>query len=160
MSMLALRRGATAVRWCQRRAAPAVRCMAAQEASRTRKVKVAHIQFAADEAGRASLQAVRQQLGAGGDFALLAQEHSTCASKGRGGLLGWLYRGTFLPAFEEAALGAPVGSVVEAETGRGLHLIQVRAGRRALGLAGGRRAAQAAHLARRPTGRAQRAGRG
>jgi parvulin-like peptidyl-prolyl isomerase len=123
-----LRQGCAALRWCRAARPLAVRCSSSQQprgTSSTRKVKVAHIQLAAGDAGRATLAAVRAQLDAGGDFAQLAQAHSTCASKGRGGQLGWLYRGTFLPQFD-AALAAPVGAVVEVETARGLHLIQVQ----------------------------------
>lgn len=131
VQQLLQRHGAGALRRCLHRArpGPAVRCMAAsaESGSRlTRKVKVAHIQLADDEGGRAAAAAIRQQLDGGGDFAQLAAQHSVCASKGRGGLLGWLYPGTFLPEFERAALAAPVGAVVAATTGRGLHLIQVQ----------------------------------
>jgi rhodanese-related sulfurtransferase len=116
------------LRGCMQNGRRPLRCMSVQASSTglTRKVKVAHIQLQADEAGKALASSIRQQLADGGDFAALAQEHSTCASKQRGGLLGWLSPGTYIPAFEEAALPAPVGSVVEATTPRGLHLIQVQ----------------------------------
>ncbi len=63
---------------------------------------------------------------AGEDFSALAKQHSICPSARRGGELGWLSRGSYLPAFEEAAFAAqPGAAAVRATTERGHHLIKV-----------------------------------
>ena len=77
-------------------------------------------------AARAELEAIREQLVAGGDFAALAAEHSSCPSKAQGGNLGRFPRGRMVPAFEEAAFTQDIGTVGEiVETQFGYHLITV-----------------------------------
>ncbi len=74
------------------------------------------------------LQAVRQRIEAGEDFAELAKEVSEDESNSaRGGSLGYFGRGRMVPAFEEAAFGARVGELVgPVKTDFGYHLIEVQ----------------------------------
>lgn len=75
---------------------------------------------------RKQLEAIREQLVAGGDFAALAAEHSSCPSKAQGGNLGRFPRGRMVPEFETAAFTQDVGAVGEiVETQFGYHLIKV-----------------------------------
>ena len=75
---------------------------------------------------RKQLEAIREQLVAGGDFAALAGEHSSCPSKAQGGNLGRFPRGRMVPEFETAAFTQDVGAVGEiVETQFGYHLIKV-----------------------------------
>ena len=70
---------------------------------------------------------VLQQLNDGGDFAQLAEERSQDpGSAARGGDLGCVARGSFVPPFEEAAFNAEVGETVgPVETQFGFHVIRV-----------------------------------
>lgn len=75
---------------------------------------------------RKQLEAIREQLVAGGDFAALASEHSSCPSKAQGGDLGSFTRGRMVPEFEEAAFTQEVGAIGDiVETQFGYHLIKV-----------------------------------
>jgi len=63
-------------------------------------------------------------LGAGGDFAALAREHSDCPSSRQGGDLGQFGRGMMVGPFEDAAFGLAVGETSGVvETPFGYHLI-------------------------------------
>jgi len=78
------------------------------------------------EAKRQELEAIRQQILEGGDFAALAGEHSSCPSRAQGGDLGRFERGRMVPAFEQAAFSQNVGEIGEiVETQFGYHLIKV-----------------------------------
>ena len=70
---------------------------------------------------------VLQQLNNGGDFAQLAEARSQDpGSAARGGDLGCVARGSFVPPFEEAAFGADVGETVgPVQTQFGFHIIRV-----------------------------------
>ncbi len=70
---------------------------------------------------------VLTQLNEGGDFAQLAEERSQDpGSAARGGDLGCVSRGSFVPPFEEAAFNADVGETVgPVETQFGFHVIRV-----------------------------------
>ena len=70
---------------------------------------------------------VLTQLNEGGDFAQLAEERSQDpGSAARGGDLGCVTQGSFVPPFEEAAFGADVGETVgPVETQFGFHIIRV-----------------------------------
>ncbi len=78
------------------------------------------------EAKRSQIDALREQLLEGADFAELAAEHSDCPSRQRGGDLGAFGRGQMVGPFEEAAFTQEleaIGPVVETEFG--YHIIQV-----------------------------------
>lgn len=85
-----------------------------------------HILFNKDQKQKA--KEVKQQLQDGGDFAKLAKEFSQDpGSKDKGGDLGCQPKGSFVPAFEDAAFGAEEGDVVgPVETEFGFHVIKVK----------------------------------
>jgi len=74
-------------------------------------------------------QSVLDRLGAGEDFAALAQELSVDTQSGaQGGDLGEIPRGQTVPEFEEAVFSAPIGEVVgPVQTQFGFHIIEVSA---------------------------------
>ncbi len=77
------------------------------------------------EAVRAKAQQVLGQARAGKDFAELAKEHSEDSTASRGGDVGFLSRGSLLPALEEAVFALKKGeitTVVESPTG--LHILK------------------------------------
>lgn len=78
-------------------------------------------------AKRAKIEEIRAQLIAqDADFAELAEAHSDCPSRQRGGDLGSFGRGQMVPPFEEAAFSQAPGVVGEVvETDFGYHLIEV-----------------------------------
>lgn len=103
---------------------------------------VSHILFAVPGAGgqidqqataaqaeplRAQADAVRAELGAGGDFAALAKQHSQDpGNRDRGGDLGCAPAGRFVPEFETAMNALAVGEVSQpVQTAFGWHLIKV-----------------------------------
>ncbi|GJP65409.1 hypothetical protein CLOP_g22294 [Closterium sp. NIES-67] len=67
----------------------------------------------------------------GVDLSDVAAEHSLCASREKGGMVGWITRGTTEPEFEEAAFKAKPGDVVRCKTKHGWHLLQVLGDRHA-----------------------------
>lgn len=76
-----------------------------------------------DEA-RTQIDALKRDIDGGADFAALAQQHSDCPSKSRGGDLGRFGRGQMVPEFETAAFGLSVGGTSGVvETPFGYHLI-------------------------------------
>ena len=84
-----------------------------------------HILFKKDQKQKA--EEVKRQLEDGGDFAKLAKEYSQDpGSKDKGGDLGCQPKGSFVPAFDDAAFGAEEGEVVgPVETKFGYHVIKV-----------------------------------
>lgn len=70
---------------------------------------------------------IKGKLDAGGDFAALANEHSTDpGSKAKGGELGWFEEGRMVKPFSDAAFAAEKGTVVgPVETRYGFHIIEV-----------------------------------
>lgn len=78
------------------------------------------------EQKRLQIEALRDELLAGADFADIAREHSACPSAQRGGNLGSFARGQMVPAFEEAAFGQDVGEIGPViRTRYGFHIIKV-----------------------------------
>lgn len=78
----------------------------------------------ADEETAAS---IKKELDEGGDFAALAEEHSTDpGSAANGGNLDWFGTGAMVPEFEEAAYGLEVDEISgPVQTENGFHIIQV-----------------------------------
>jgi peptidyl-prolyl cis-trans isomerase D len=72
--------------------------------------------------------AAKKRLDAGEDFAKVAKEVSKDTGSGaNGGDLGWFGKGRMVPEFEQAAFGAPIGTVVgPVKTQFGYHLIEVQ----------------------------------
>lgn len=68
---------------------------------------------------------IKAQIDGGADFASLAQQHSDCPSKAKGGDLGPFGRGQMVKAFEETTFGMPVGATSGVvETDFGYHVIR------------------------------------
>ncbi len=97
------------------------------------QVEVAHIFIIPEEDENVRAKAferaeeIRDRALAGEDFAELASEYSAdSGTRNRGGDLGWVRRGLFVPAFEEKAFSMEVGEISEAvETQFGLHIIKL-----------------------------------
>ncbi|MCW8836176.1 MAG: peptidylprolyl isomerase [Rhodospirillales bacterium] len=71
-----------------------------------------------------AIEALKQKLDSGEDFADLARKNSDCPSGSDGGNLGLFGRGAMVRAFEDAAFGLDVGAVSGVvETDFGYHLI-------------------------------------
>lgn len=110
----------------------------AADYSREEQVQARHIllrtgERSAEEARR-ELEAARERIEGGEDFAAVAQEVSEDpGSAQRGGDLGFFGRGQMVPEFEEAAFAGAQGELLgPVESPFGLHLIQVT-GRREAG---------------------------
>lgn len=72
----------------------------------------------------AQLQALRQRIVAGEDFASLARQLSDCSSAQNGGDLGVFGRGAMQKPFEDAAFGLHVGELSGVvDTDSGVHLV-------------------------------------
>jgi peptidyl-prolyl cis-trans isomerase D len=94
--------------------------------------RAAHILVrAGDDASAAqeSINALRARILAGEDFAAVATEASEDPGSARaGGSLGWVERGTMVPAFEQALFAMEEGTLSEpVRTEFGWHLIQLEA---------------------------------
>lgn len=77
------------------------------------------------EEAQQQIQGLLTQVQGGADFASLAQQHSDCPSKARGGDLGSFGRGQMVKAFEDTTFALPVGGVSGVvETQFGYHIIQ------------------------------------
>jgi len=84
----------------------------------------------ADEATKAEKKAkaeeIHKQLVEGADFAELAEAHSDCPSKARGGNLGSFPRGRMVKEFEDAAFTQNIGEIGPViETQFGYHIVEV-----------------------------------
>ena len=89
---------------------------------KVKKVQARHILVAEKELA----EDLKKKIDAGEEFVKLAEEHSECPSKKRGGDLGWFGKGSMVRPFEVAAFGAEEGAVVgPVKTEFGWHLIYV-----------------------------------
>jgi len=71
------------------------------------------------------IQGLKAQIDGGANFAQLAQQHSDCPSKSKGGDLGSFGKGQMVPEFETTAFALPVGGTSGViETQFGYHIIQ------------------------------------
>ena len=69
---------------------------------------------------------IKAQIAAGGDFATLAREHSTCPSGARGGDLGEFSPGQMVKEFNDVCFTKEIGVVHgPVQTQFGYHLIEV-----------------------------------
>lgn len=70
-------------------------------------------------------EAIHNKIVAGGSFADLAKDHSSCPSRSQGGDLGFFQRGHMVKPFEDAAFNLEVGQLsLPVQTQFGFHLIQ------------------------------------
>ncbi len=75
---------------------------------------------------RGLAQKIRQEIQQGARFEDLAQRHSTCPSKSKGGDLGWFGEGKMVKEFEAACRKLGVGSLSDpVRTQFGYHVIKV-----------------------------------
>lgn len=89
---------------------------------RVKKVQARHILVATKE----EAEDLKKRVDEGEEFSKLAEEHSQCPSKKRGGDLGWFGKGAMVRPFEVAAFSAEEGDVVgPVKTEFGWHLIYV-----------------------------------
>ena len=67
------------------------------------------------------------KIGAGADFAKLAQEYSEGAGRAAGGDIGWVTRGTLIAGIEEVAFDKlKIGQVSEPfRTSMGIHIVKL-----------------------------------
>ncbi len=84
-------------------------------------------EITSDEQARKKMQAIKQRLDKGEDFAALAAEFSQDpGSKNNGGDLGWAPEGTFVPRFDQVMNSLRVNQVSEPfKSQYGWHIIQV-----------------------------------
>lgn len=77
-------------------------------------------------AAQAKADSILKQLQNGGDFAALAKKYSDDpGSKDKGGELGYVRRGTMVPAFDNAIFTQPVGKDAIVRSQYGFHIVQV-----------------------------------
>ncbi|HUT50340.1 MAG TPA: peptidylprolyl isomerase [Alphaproteobacteria bacterium] len=78
-----------------------------------------------EEDAKKQIDALKDEIAGGGEFAALASEHSDCPSRAQGGDLGSFGRGMMVPEFEQAAFALETGNVSDVvQTDFGYHLIQ------------------------------------
>jgi peptidyl-prolyl cis-trans isomerase SurA len=96
------------------------------EQTRARHILIRTDKVVTDEEAQRKLNALRQRLRHGEDFAVLARLYSSDGSAVKGGELGWLYPGDTVPAFEIAMNALKPGEVsAPIHSPFGWHLIQV-----------------------------------
>ena len=86
------------------------------------EVKASHILVSSED----EIKEVATKIKEGASFEEMAQEHSSCPSKEKGGDLGSFSRGRMVPEFEAVAFELEIGKVSEpVKTQFGYHLIKV-----------------------------------
>lgn len=96
------------------------------EQTRARHILVRLNEIVAEEEAKRRLEAIREKVVAGGDFAEFARAQSEDSSAARGGDLGWLSPGDTVPEFEQAMAALKPGEVSPpVQSPFGWHLIQV-----------------------------------
>jgi parvulin-like peptidyl-prolyl isomerase len=79
-----------------------------------------------EAAARTKIEDLLKQLNEGADFATLAKQHSNCASKQKGGDLGYFGEGDMVPEFEKAAYKLEKGDISPiVRTKFGYHIIKL-----------------------------------
>jgi len=82
-------------------------------------MKASHILVSTKEQAEAILKEANAL-----NFSILAQQHSSCPSKARGGDLGEFGPGMMVKPFEDATVATPVGEISQpVQTQFGFHLI-------------------------------------
>ena len=95
--------------------------------TRARHILVKVNEVVSEAEARRKLQAVKERLDHGGDFAELARLYSQDGSAPKGGDLGWLYPGDTVPEFERAMDSLPLNEISQpVQSMFGWHLIQVQ----------------------------------
>jgi parvulin-like peptidyl-prolyl isomerase len=90
------------------------------------QVRASHILVDDEETAKE----LKTQIEAGASFERMAQEHSSCPSKARGGDLGWFGKGQMVKPFEDAAFSTPENQISNpVKTQFGYHLIKVTGAR-------------------------------
>ena len=86
------------------------------------KATARHILVASQEV----CEQLKTEIQAGGEFAALAKQHSTCPSGKQGGDLGQFSPGQMVKEFDAVVFSAPVGEVQgPVKTQFGYHLIEI-----------------------------------
>jgi len=98
------------------------------EQTSVRHILIKPDKLVSNEQAKQKLIDVREQFLTGSDFAELAKEYSDDpGSKGLGGELGWVEKGTMVPAFEKMLIATPTGETSEVFRSRfGWHFLQVQ----------------------------------
>ena len=87
-----------------------------------KEVKASHILVKT----RSEAEKLLGELKKGASFSTLAQQHSECPSRKKGGDLGWFGRGKMVPEFEKAAFSLKKGELSDiVKTQFGYHIIKV-----------------------------------
>ncbi len=96
------------------------------------QIKARHIlikpnELISNKQAQEKLEKIRDEILQGADFAELAKKHSDDpGSKGLGGELGWINKGTMVPAFEKVLVATKKGETSEVFRSRyGWHILQV-----------------------------------
>lgn len=101
-------------------------------AAATRQTRARHIliktnELVSDAEARRKIEALKERLDNGADFAEIARLHSNDLSASKGGDLGWMNQGDTVPEFEKAMDALPLNKIsAPVQSPFGWHLIQVQ----------------------------------
>lgn len=99
---------------------------AAVKQTHARHILIKVNELVSETEARRKLEALKERLDNGADFAELARLHSNDLSAAKGGDLGWLYQGDTVPDFEKAMDALKVKEISgPVQSPFGFHLIQV-----------------------------------